>query len=132
MLRSFYALLVALIAGWALVGSATTASAHYRHSGCCGGPIPPTYVYKTVHKVSRITRYHDVSRTKYVYRIHPIVHVTRVQPVVYVHAVTRVHHHIVSVVRPVYRRVTQYLPPRRVVTHSVKNTYNCVCTYHCR
>ena len=131
MLKSVTALFVALLAGLALMGSATSASAHYQHHGCCG-PIPPTYVYNTVHKVRHVTRYHDVSRTNYVYRTHRIVHVTRVQPVIYVHNVTRIHHHTVGIVRPVYEHVTQYLPPRKIYSSDVTNTYDCVCSYHRR
>src|ERR1700709_1341173 len=115
MIKSAFALLTMLIASLVLAGSATTASAHYRHyghHGCCG-PGPPSYVYKSVPKIRPITRYHDVARTNFFYRPHRIVHVTRVQPIVYVHTVTRVHHHLVGIVRPVYQHVTEYLPPRR-------------------
>ena len=81
MLRFVTALSAALIVGWALAGSATTASAGGRHHGCCG-PIPPSYTYSTkkIHKT--ITHHHDVHRTKYVKRIKPIIHVTRIQPIV--------------------------------------------------
>ena len=109
----------ALIAGAALVGSATDANAGKRR-GCPGcGPIPPSYTYKTktVHK--HVTRYRDVHRTEYVKRIKPIIHVTRIQPVVHVRKVTRVHTRIVGVVHPVHRRVTQVLPVRHHVTHGV-------------
>ena len=129
MLKSVTALSAALIVGWALVGSATTASAGHRHHGCCG-PIPPsvTHKTKTVHK--HVTRYRDVQRTKYVQRIHPIVHVTRIQPVVHVHKVTRVHTRIVGVPYPVHRHVTQWLPPRHTVTSSmVYLRPQCGCGY---
>ena len=112
------ALSAALIAGWALVGSAATADAGHRGKGCCG-PIPPSYSYKTktVHK--HVTRYRDVQRTKYFKRIKPIIHVTRIQPVVHVRKVTRVHTRLVGVVYPVHRHVTQVLPARHYVTNSV-------------
>ena len=129
MLKRVTALSAALIVGWALVGSATTASAGHRHHGCCG-PIPPsvTHKTKTVHK--HVTRYRDVQRTKYVKRIHPIVHVTRIQPVVHVHKVTRVHTRIVGVPYPVHRHVTQWLPPRHTVTSSlVYLRPQCGCGY---
>lgn len=117
-MRFVTALSAALIAGWALAGSATDASAGHRHKGCCG-PIPPSYTYKTKKVHKNITRYRDVHRTRYVKRIKPIVHVTRIQPVVHVHNVTRVHTRLVGVVHPVHRRVTQVLPARRYVTNSV-------------
>lgn len=118
MLRFVTALSAALIAGSALVGSATTASAGGKHRGCCG-PIPPSYTYKTKKIFKNVTHHRDVYRNKYVKRIKRIVHVTRIQPIVRVHNVTRVHTRIVGVVHPVHQRVTQWLPPRRYVTNSV-------------
>jgi len=115
------ALCVALVGGWALVSSATDATANHRRGhGCANcGPLPPSYTHKTktVHK--HVTRYRDVQRTKYVKRIKPIIHVTRIQPVIHVHKVTRVHTRIVGVPYPVHRRVTQWLPPVKQVTRSV-------------
>jgi hypothetical protein len=119
MLKFATALAAALVIGWALVGSATTASAgHHRHHGCCG-PIPPSYTYKTKNVYKNITRHHDVYRTKYFKRYHRIVHVTRIQPIVHVHNVTRVHTRLVGVVHPVHERATQWLPARTYVTNSV-------------
>ena len=118
MLKLVTALSAALIIGWALVGSATTASARHHRSGCCG-PLPPSYTYKTKHVHKNVTRYRDVHRTRYVKRIKPIVHVTRIQPIVHVHNVTRVHTRTVGVVHPVHQRVTQWLPARQYVTNSV-------------
>jgi hypothetical protein len=118
MLKSVTALSAALIAGWALVGSATDASAGHRRHGCCG-PIPPSYTYKTKKVHTHVTRHRDVTRTKYVQRTKRIVHVTRIQPIVHVHNVTRVHTRIVGVVRPVHQRVVQRLPARKFVTSSV-------------
>jgi hypothetical protein len=117
MLKFITALSAAAVLGWALVGSATTASAGSRCKGC--GPIPPSYTSKTktVHKT--VTRHRDVYRTKYVPRIKRIVHVTRIQPVIRVHNVTRVHTRIVGVVRPVHQHFTKVLPARRYVTNSV-------------
>jgi hypothetical protein len=129
MLKFVTALSAALIMGWALVGSATTASAGYRHHGCCG-PIPPSYSYSTkkVHKYIRHDR--DVWRTKYVKRTKRYVHVTRIQPIYHVHNVTRVHTKIVGVVHPVHQRVTQWLPARRYVTNSVVHLRpECGCSY---
>ncbi|MEA2835501.1 MAG: hypothetical protein QOD89_51 [Bradyrhizobium sp.] len=117
MLKLVTALSAALIIGWALVGSAATASAGYRKAGCCG-PLPPSYTYKTKHVHKHVTRHHDVWRTKYFKRIKPIVHVTRIQPVVHIHNVKRVHTRLVGVVHPVHSRVTQYLPARHYVTNS--------------
>jgi hypothetical protein len=129
MLKFVTALSAALIIGWALVGSATTASARHRHHGCCG-PIPPSYTYKTKKVYKNITRHHDVWRTRYVKRTKRIVHVTRIQPIVHVHNVTRVHTRIVGVVHPVHQRVTQWLPPRRYVTNSVVHLRpECGCSY---
>ena len=133
MLKRVIALLAALAAAFMLMGAATEASAHYRHSGCCGGPIPTTYVYRTHHKVTHVTRYRDVSRTRYVYRPHHIVHITPSPTIIYIHSVTRIHHHTVSIVRPYHTHATEYLPPRRIVTYSVSNTYDCRCSRrHCR
>jgi len=118
----------ALIAGWALIGSGTDASAGSRRHGCCGtGPIPPTYLYKhkTVHK--HITRYRDVSRTHYVHRTHRIVHVLRIRPVLHVHKVLRVHHHKVAVVHNKHQHLTQWLPRQKIVTRSVKHYWDCRC-----
>jgi hypothetical protein len=126
MLKFVTPLSAALIVGWALVGSTTTASARAR--GCCG-PIPPSYTYKTkkVHKT--ITRYRDVYRTKYVKRIKPIVHVTRIQPIIRMHNVTRVHTRIVGVVRPVHKRVTHRLPAWTYATSRVVYLWpHCACS----
>ena len=113
------ALAATLVAAWAVVGSATTASAHHhRGHGCCG-PVPPSYTYKTRKVFKDVTRYRDVHRTKYVQRIKRVVHVTRVQPVVHVHNVTRVHTHVVGVVHPVHQRVVRVLPVRVYATNSV-------------
>ncbi|HEV7600074.1 MAG TPA: hypothetical protein VGO49_07410 [Bradyrhizobium sp.] len=129
MLKFVTALSAALIIGGALVGSATTASAGYRHHGCCG-PIPPSYTYNTKNVYKKITRHHDVWRTKYVKRTKHIVHVTRIQPIVHVHNVTRVHTRIVGVVHPVHQRVTQWLPARKYVTNSVVHLRpECGCSY---
>lgn len=64
MLKFATALSAAPIMGWALVGSATTASAGYRQKGCCG-PIPPSYTYKTKKVYKNITRYRDVWRFRF-------------------------------------------------------------------
>ena len=129
MLKLVTALSAALIAG-ALVGSATTASAGGRHSGCCG-PIPPSYTYKIKKVYKDVTRHRDVSRTKYVQRIKRIVHVTQIQPIIRVHSVTRVHTHIVGVVHPVHERVMQRLPARTYVTNSVVYLRpQCGCSSH--
>lgn len=131
MLKYVTALSAALIASWALVGSATEASAgHHRGHGCCG-PIPPSYHYKTKKVHKDVTRHRDVYRTRYVPRIKRVVHVTRIQPVVHVHNVTRVHTRIVGVVRPVYQHVHQVLPARHYVTNSVVYLRpQCGCAYH--
>jgi len=127
MLKHVTAFFASLLAGWILVGSATSASAQSQHEGCCGA-IPPTYVYNTVPKIKHVIQYHDVSRTNYIYRIHQIVHVTRVQPIVYVHNITRIHHYTVGIVQPVHEYVTQWLPIQSIVTSQVINTYNCGCS----
>lgn len=116
MLRVVSALFAVLVAGWVLFGSATNASAGYGN-----GRSHTTYIYRTVHPVRHVTHYRDVSRTNYSYHVHRYVHVTRVQPIVYVHDVTRVHHHDVAIVRHVNVYRTQYLPARKIVTHSVIN-----------
>jgi hypothetical protein len=128
MLRFVTALSAALIVGSALIGSATTANAGYRHHGCCG-PIPPSYTYKTK-KVHKYIKHHrDVYRTKYVKRIKRIVHVTRIQPVIHVHKVTRVHTKIVGVVHRVHQRVTKWLPAKRYVTSSTVHLRpKCACS----
>jgi hypothetical protein len=128
MLKFVTALSAVLILGWALVGSAATASAGYRKSGCCG-PIPPSYTYKTKKVYKNVTRYRDVYRTKYVKRYKRYVHVTRIQPVIYIRNVKRVHTKIVGVVYPVHQRVTQYLPAK---TYSSNSTVylgsRCACS----
>ena len=96
MLKFGTALVAALIIGWGLVGSATTASARHHHRGCCG-PLPPSYSYSTKNVHKHITRHHDVYRTRYVKRIKRYVHVTRIQPIVHIHNVKRVHTNIVGV-----------------------------------
>jgi hypothetical protein len=128
MLKFATSMSAALIVGWAIVGSATTANAGYRGKGCCG-PIPPKYTHstKTVHKY--IKRHRDVYRTKYVKRIKRHVHVTRIQPIIHIHNVKRVHTKIVGVVRPVYERSTKYLPAKRYVTNStVYLRPKCACS----
>ncbi len=127
MLKAGTALFAALIMGWGLTAP-TQASAGYRGQCCCGGPLPPKYTYRTVHKVSHLTRYRDVSRTHYVQRIRPIIHVTRIRPVVRLHVVTRVHHRTVPVVHNVHRQATQWLPAQTIETNSVQNTYDCRCS----
>src|SRR5258708_16391745 len=117
MLKFSTALSAALIIGWALVGSATTASARHHYRGCCG-LLPPSYTYSTKNVYKHITRHHDVYRTRYVKRIKRYVHVTRIQPIVHVHDVKRVHTNLVGVVHPVYQQVTQYLPARTYHTSS--------------
>ena len=123
------ALAAALIVGWGLAGSATSASAGgYRGHGCCG-PIPPSYTYKTKKVFKNVTRYHDVYRKKYVKRIKHVVHVTRIQPVVHVHKVTRVHTKIIGVVHPVHQRVTRVLPPKTYTTSRIVHLRpKCACS----
>src|SRR5258708_17095982 len=118
MLKFVTALSGALIVGWALVGSATTASAGGRHCGHCG-PIPPSYTYKIKKVVKNVTHHRDVTRTKYVQRIKRIVHVTQIQPIIRIHNVTRIHTKIVGVVHPVHQRATQRPPAKTYVTSSV-------------
>lgn len=105
----------AVIAGSAFVGSATEASAN-----CCGTAGSTRVVYRTVNKVSNVTRYRDVYRTRYVTRVNRVVHVTRVQPVIRVHQVMRVHYRTVAAVRTVHVNRVQYLRPRHVTTSSVR------------
>jgi hypothetical protein len=128
MLKLVTAFLAILFASWILVGSATSASAQYLHKPCCGGPIPPTYSYRTIPRVTHVTQYHDVSRINYIYRIHPIVHVTQVQPIVYYHNITRIHNYAVGIVRDVNEYVTQWLPAESITTSQVINTYSCGCS----
>jgi hypothetical protein len=128
MLKLVSALFAGLIAGWGLVGSTTTASAHYRHHGCCGGYIAPSYVYKNVNKYIHKTRYHDTWRVRYVHRVHKIVHVTRIRPIIHITSVLRVHHRTVARVHNVNVWRTQWLPARKYVTHKVKNYYDCNCS----
>jgi hypothetical protein len=129
MFKSVTALSAALIVGLALVGSATDASAGYRHHhhGCCG-PIAPSYTYSTKKVYKNVTHYRDVHRTKYVKRIKRIIHVTRIQPIIHIHNVTRVHTRIVGVVHRVHQREVQYLPAKRYVTSSVVHLRpHCAC-----
>jgi hypothetical protein len=132
MLKFVTALSAALIIGWALVGSATTASAGgygYGKSGCCG-PIAPKYYSHTVYKHKHINRYRDVWRHKYVKRIKRIVHVTKIQPIIHLHKVTRVHTKVIGVITPRYERHTHVLRP---ITHVTSSTVHlkpvCACSY---
>lgn len=131
MLKFVTALSAALIIGWALVGSATTANAGgygYGKSRCCG-PIKPSYSVRTKYVHKHIRHHRDVWRTKHVKRIKRYVHVTRVQPIYHVHNVTRVHTKVVGVVVPVHVRKTHYLPPKRIVTSStVYLRPQCACS----
>lgn len=126
MLKSVNAFFALLLGGGALFGAMTTASAHYREGGCCG-PIPPTYIHKTIFKNKYITRDVYKTHTTYVPRIHRIVHVTDVQEINHLHIVTHVHHQIIGVVTPRHEWVTENLPPRTIVTYSTVNTYSCGC-----
>lgn len=127
MTRFVTAFLVALVAGWVLAGSTTTADAGYRHSGCCGGPLPPVYRYKIVHKHKYQTRYRDRSVYQHKQRIRRIVHVTRIQPVVHTHVVTRVHHHTIYHTKNAYSHATVYLPTVHTGSTSTKHYYDCTC-----
>jgi hypothetical protein len=118
MVKLVTALSAALILGWALVGSASTANAGYRHHGCCG-PLPPSYTYKTKKVYKYIKRYSDVYRTKYVKRIKRHYYVTRIQPIYHIHKVKRVHTKLVGVVHPVRYSQIKYLPPKKYYTSSV-------------
>jgi hypothetical protein len=118
MRRSVYGLLFGLIAGVGLVGAATTADAGYRHGNCCG-PLPTTYTYGTVNRVSHVTHVHDVYRQHYFDRPKLYVHITRIHPIVYVHDLTRIHDRAIPVVRPVHEAETQYEATTTIVTSSV-------------
>jgi hypothetical protein len=136
MLKFVTALSAALIIGWAIVGSASTASAGgyrhhggYGHHGCCG-PVAPKYYNHTVYKHKHIKRYRDVWRHKYVKRIKRIVHVTRIQPIIHLHKVTRVHTKIVGVVVPRHERHTRVLPAKTYVTsNTVYLKPVCACSH---
>src|SRR3954454_15718403 len=127
MLKAVTALSATVIAGWALVGSATDASAHYRHHGCCG-PIAPTYHVhnKVIHKLQALSR-----RVTYPLRApYPrIIDITRIRPIIHISDVTRIHHHKVALVHPRHEHHTQWLPARKYVTHSYQNTWDCRCEY---
>lgn len=130
MLKLVSALFAGLIAGWALVGSTTTASAHYRHYGCCG-PVAPSYIFKTKKVYKNYTHVRNVWRTKYVKRNHLIVHVTRIQPIVHVHNITRVHTKVVGMVRNVHVWKTKYLPAKKYYTNQVVHLRpHCACSHH--
>lgn len=130
MIKAVTASVLASAMSLMVLGTASSASAGERLGDCCGlGPIAPSYVYRTVHPVTHVTRFHDVSRTRYVERQHPIVHVTQVQPVVVMHDVTRVHYRTVPFDYPVYYSATQVLPTQMVVTHGVESSDGCSCQY---
>jgi hypothetical protein len=129
MYKSATGLLCAFIAGSAMIGATAAANADYRHGGCCG-PIPPSYSYGTVERVSHRTNYHDVWHKTVVNREKLYVHVERVQPVVYVNNVTRIHDQLVEKVHPVHVSRVEYLPTETVVTASVVHiNEGCVCDY---
>jgi hypothetical protein len=128
MLKFVTALSAALIGGWALVGSATTAKADYArpsyghsghggHGGCCG-PIKPSYSSKTVYKHKYINKHRDVWRHKHVTKIKRHYHLTRIQPIYHINTVTRVHTKIIAHVKPVYIHRVTYLPPKKIYTGS--------------
>lgn len=126
MLRSVTAFLGAAVAACTWAGTASDAQAGYRPCRGCG-PLPPHVVYRTVEDVRHHTRYRDVVQTRYVPRVQRIVHVTRVQPVHRIHHVTRVHHRTVGFIRPVHVSATHHLPPRTIVTRSIRHSYDCGC-----
>ena len=132
MLKFVTSLSAALIVGWALVGSATTATAGGyggKGKGCCG-PIAPSYHSKTVYKHKHVKTYRDVWRHKYIPRIKRIVHVTNIQPIVHVHKVTRVHTKLIGVIKPVHQHQTHVLPTRtHVTTSTVYLKPVCGCSY---
>jgi hypothetical protein len=122
MLKFVTSLSAALIVGWALVGSATTASAGgygkgYGGKGCCG-PLPPSYKSHTVYKHKHIKKYRDVWKHQYFKRYKKHIHVTKIQPIIHVHKVTRVHTKLIGVVVPVHKKITTHLPPKWIVTTS--------------
>lgn len=127
MFKSRSALFFALIAGAGILGATASASANYRHGGCCG-PIPPTVTSSVVNKVSHVTHYRDVWHKNYVQRTHVYEHITEIRPIVYVHNVTRVHDKTVAVVHPVHVSRTEYLPVTEVASYStVHINEGCCC-----
>jgi len=131
MLRLVASVSAALAVGWVLVASPTAANAGHRGCGKCGGPIAPSYTYKTKKVFKTVKHYRDVTRTKTVQRTHRIVHVTKIQPIIRVHNVTRIHTQIVPVVHTVHQRVTKVLPAKKFVTNSVVRLKpTCGCAAH--
>jgi hypothetical protein len=132
MLKFVTALSAAVIVGFALIGSATTASAggYYRGGGghgCCG-PIRPSYSSntKTVHKY--IKHHRDVWRVKHFKRYKLHVHTTRIQPVYHVHTVIRHHTKLVGVIVPIHKHKTVWLHPKTIRTSShVHLRPQCAC-----
>src|SRR5205823_14000513 len=124
MLKLVTALSAAVIVGFALLGSATTASAGGYHRGgghgCCG-PIPPSYSSNTKTVNRYITRHHDVWRVKHFKRYKVHVHTTRIQPVNHIHTVIRHHTKLVGVIVPVHKHRTVWLHLRTV--HTSSNVY---------
>lgn len=127
MLRSATALLTALTAGWVLFGSLSSANAG--HCRACG-PIPPTYVHKTIVKHFQITRNHYKSVTVHVPRVHRIVHVTEIQPIAHVHDVWHVTVYKVPVVHDVHEQRMVLLPPRIVHSSETITHFVCGCQLH--
>lgn len=125
MLKLVSAFSAAVIVGFALIGSATTASAggYYRGGGghgCCG-PIRPSYSSNTKVVNRYITRHRDVWRVKHFKRYKVHVHTTRIQPVNHIHTVIRHHTKLVGVIVPVHKHNTVWLHPRTV--HTSSNVY---------
>ena len=131
MIKVVTALTAALVAGWVVAGSATSASAHYRgpSSPRCHacGPLPTTVHVNTVHTSKSYTRYHDESVYRHVPRYHRIVTVTRIQPVVHILNVTRIHHRTVYFVKDTYAHRTEHLPPLTYERSAVVNIYHKGC-----
>ena|SRR5947209_535880 len=119
MLKFVTSLSAALIVGWALVGSGTTASAggYGKRGGCCG-PLPPSYSENTVYKKRHITKYYDVWRHKKYPRYKKYIHITKIQPILHIHKVTRIHTKLIPVTVPVKVHHTRRLPDKVIVTRS--------------
>jgi hypothetical protein len=127
MLRSATALFTVLTAGWMLFGAPTSASAG--HCKACG-PIPPTYVHKTIVKHFHVTRNHYKSVTVHVPRVHRIVHVTDIQPITHVHDVWHVTVYKVPVVYDVHEQRVEWLPPKIVHSSETIRRVVCGCDVH--
>jgi hypothetical protein len=127
MLKSATALMTALTAGWVLLGSPTSASAHEDCEAC--KPTHETHV-KTIEKEGKtITITHRRVEVKPVKVPHWHHTILRIRPINHIHEVTIVDHYLRPVPENHYTTTTEWLPPVvRGITHErIDHYHGCGC-----